>query len=100
MALAGLHMLAEMFVIAPPRATYFLFPRLKPTCPFGRDDVAFTHALLRRTGVAMVPGSAFGPGGEQHVRLSFAVPPQRLAACFERLVSTLVDGPAVSRSVG
>ena len=88
-ALAGLDMLADLFAIAPPPATYFLLPKIKRTSPFGASDVPFVHRLFAATGVAMVPGSVFGPGGEGRVRLSFAVPQKRLAQAFERLIDAV-----------
>jgi len=34
------------------------------------DDTAFCLALLAATGVALSPGSGFGPGGAGHVRFA------------------------------
>jgi hypothetical protein len=34
------------------------------------DDIAFCLALLSATGVALAPGSGFGPGGAGHVRFA------------------------------
>ena len=66
-------MLADLFVNEPPQATWFLFPALKPTCGFGRNDRAFVKRVFETTRVALLPGSAFGPEGEGHVRLSFGL---------------------------
>ena len=41
-----------------------------PAC--GGDDEAFAEELLKEQGVAVVPGSAFGDGGEGHFRASYA----------------------------
>ena len=41
-----------------------------PAC--GGDDEAFAEGLLKEQGVAVVPGSAFGDGGEGHFRASYA----------------------------
>jgi aminotransferase len=57
----------ELFEFEKPPSAYFLFPKLKTTS----DDWAFTHALLLEAGVAVVPGSAFGPNGAGHVRFCF-----------------------------
>jgi aspartate aminotransferase len=46
-------------------------------------DVQFCNALLERTGVAVVPGSAFG--GPGHMRLSFATSLAQLEAAVERM---------------
>jgi len=48
-----------------------------------RDDVAFCEQLLESTGVALVPGSAFGAQG--FVRISFAASLETLRAAVERL---------------
>jgi len=49
----------------------------------------FSHRLLRDRHVAVVPGSAFGEGGEGMVRLSLAAPPDAIEAGLERLASLL-----------
>jgi aspartate/methionine/tyrosine aminotransferase len=41
--------------------------------------------LLRETGVALAPGSAFGAGGEGYVRLCFASSEDTLARALDRL---------------
>ncbi|HXO85996.1 MAG TPA: aminotransferase class I/II-fold pyridoxal phosphate-dependent enzyme, partial [Gemmatimonadales bacterium] len=56
--------------------------------------------LLETHGVALLPGTGFGPGGAGHLRLSFAVPPANLDLALERLrdcvsdlaVASLTDG--------
>jgi aspartate aminotransferase len=47
------------------------------------DDVAFCEQLLEATGVALVPGSAFGAPG--FVRISFAASLETLHAAVERI---------------
>jgi succinyldiaminopimelate transaminase len=47
-------------------ASFFLWLRV----PGGQDDEAFALRLLDDRGVAMAPGSFFGPGGEGHVRVA------------------------------
>jgi aspartate/methionine/tyrosine aminotransferase len=54
----------------------------------------FAHRLLRDAHVAVVPGSAFGEGGEGMVRVSLAAPATTIEAGLEQLVSAL--GPASS----
>ena len=56
--------------------------------------------LLEEYGVAVLPGTDFGPGGAGHLRLSFAVPPAELDLALERIrecvsdlaVASLTDG--------
>jgi aspartate aminotransferase len=52
------------------------------------DSLGFAKRLVREQKVAVAPGSAFGPGGEGHLRLCFALEPARL----ERAVQRLRDG--------
>jgi aspartate aminotransferase len=51
------------------------------------DDQAFAEHLLNATGVAVVPGSAFG--APDHMRLSFACSMQTLATALERIGKAL-----------
>jgi aspartate aminotransferase len=51
------------------------------------DDHAFAEHLLNSTGVAVVPGSAFGAPG--HMRLSFACSLETLTTALERIGKAL-----------
>jgi aspartate aminotransferase len=42
--------------------------------------------------VGLAPGSAFGPGGEGHLRLCFALQSDRLSAALDRLAKSLEAG--------
>jgi aminotransferase len=46
---------------------FYVFPEVP-----GGDSEAFAEALLREEGVAVVPGDAFGTGGDGHLRVSYA----------------------------
>ena len=48
-----------------PRGAFYVFPRITST---GFDSETFAQRLLEEERVAVVPGSAFGPSGEGHVR--------------------------------
>lgn len=54
-----------------PRATYFVFPRIKDTVALARDSRALAFDILEKAKLALVPGVAFGPSGESHLRISF-----------------------------
>ena len=56
------------FGVQKPQGAFYLFPK----CP-GPDDLACC-AELRRRGIFVVPGSAFGRAG--HVRVAYSVPHQ------------------------
>lgn len=47
---------------------------------------SFAFDLLAAEGVAVAPGSTFGPGGEGHVRIALVHPPEVLEREAERLV--------------
>lgn len=66
---------------SPPPGAFYAF--------IGIDGLADSMALARRLvlehGVAVAPGSAFGPAGEGHLRLCFAQRPERLLRAVQRL---------------
>lgn len=49
------------------------------------DGVAFAKRLVHEARVGLAPGSAFGPGGEGHLRLCFASSCERLSQAMDRL---------------
>ncbi|MBZ6137688.1 pyridoxal phosphate-dependent aminotransferase [Streptomyces olivaceus] len=55
---------------ALPEGSFYVFPDIRGT-GFA-TSAEFAAWLLDEARVAVTPGSAFGPGGEGHVRLSFA----------------------------
>ena len=63
-----------------PRATMYLWLQL----PEGVPSAAFAERLLEEEGVVVLPGSAFGVGGEGFFRISFIVSPERLAEAAAR----------------
>jgi LL-diaminopimelate aminotransferase len=63
-----------------PRATMYLWLAL----PEGVPSAAFADRLLEDEGVVVLPGSAFGVGGEGFFRVSFITSPERLAEAATR----------------
>ncbi len=53
------------------------------------DSLAFARALIEKHKVGLAPGSAFGPGGEGHIRLCFAIAHDKLSEAVDRLVTAL-----------
>ena len=45
----------------------------------------FVMELMEKTGVIVVPGSAFGAQGEGYVRMALVVPPERMAEAVRRI---------------
>ncbi|MFM9368774.1 pyridoxal phosphate-dependent aminotransferase [Streptomyces sp. Da 82-17] len=78
----GLNSLAGV-TCSPPDGAFYAFADITGT-DFP-DATAFTQWLLDETAVALMPGPAFGPGGEGHVRLSFATSPRILREALGRM---------------
>lgn len=75
----------------PPGGGFYLFvPVAELAERLGVDacgsvSTAVADVLLRRAGVAVVPGIGFGPAGEGYVRMSYAAPQEKLDLALERL---------------
>ncbi|MFE9449938.1 pyridoxal phosphate-dependent aminotransferase [Streptomyces sp. NPDC006739] len=67
---------------ALPEGAFYAFADVRGT---GLTSAAFAQRLLDEAAVTVAPGSAFGPGGEGYVRLSFAASREVLEAAAERL---------------
>lgn len=68
-----------------PRATMYLWVRL----PKGVAAAAFARSALEHQGVVIMPGTAFGDGGEGFFRIALTVPSDRLRAGVERIGAVL-----------
>ncbi len=66
-----------------PRGAFYAFPEVSLST--GLDSDAFTERLLREERVAVVPGSAFGPSGEGHVRMCYATSYEQLEEALRRI---------------
>jgi aminotransferase len=73
--------LNSYFTYVKPSAAYFVFPKVNRQ----PDSFALALELLDKIQVAVVPGIAFGPNGEGHIRLSFGRSEERINAAFNRL---------------
>ena len=67
-----------------PRGSFYAFPSVEST---GLNEVDFCHRLLREQEVAVVPGTAFGDHGVNHVRASFSTSYEKLVEATARLES-------------
>ena len=65
-----------------PRGAFYCFPRVDVT---GVTDEEFTERLLYEEKVAMVPGSAFGAGGEGYARCSYATSYEKIEEALRRI---------------
>jgi LL-diaminopimelate aminotransferase len=71
---------ANGFACDVPRATMYLWVPL----PDGIPSAVFAERLMSEEGVIVLPGAAFGAGGEGFCRVSFIVPPERLTEAASR----------------
>ena len=65
-----------------PEGAFYAFPSVKKT---GLSDVEFAEGLLKEQRVAVVPGSVFGAGGEDHLRCAYAVSRKDLNTALQRM---------------
>jgi aminotransferase len=65
-----------------PRGAFYAFPKITVT---GMDDETFAQTLLEEERVAVVPGSAFGPGGEGFVRCCYATAYEQIEEALHRI---------------
>ena len=65
-----------------PRGAFYTFPNIRAS---GMDDEIFAEALLKEEGVAVVPGNAFGPGGEGFVRACYATAYEKIEEALRRM---------------
>jgi aminotransferase len=77
--------LPHVFDYQRPNASYFVFPRVKDTVPLARDSRRLALEILEKARVALVPGVAFGPTGEAHLRFCYARSPEEIDAACDRL---------------
>jgi aminotransferase len=65
-----------------PRGAFYAFPQVSST---GMDSETFAQKLLVEERVAVVPGNAFGPSGEGHVRACYATSYEQLEEALGRI---------------
>jgi len=65
-----------------PRGAFYAFPNIQAS---GMNDEDFAENLLREESVAVVPGNAFGPGGEGFVRMCYATEYSKIEEALHRM---------------
>ena len=65
-----------------PLGAFYAFPQISVT---GMDEETFAQSLLEEERVAVVPGSAFGLGGEGFVRCSYATAYEKIEEALRRV---------------
>jgi aspartate aminotransferase len=77
---------------SPPGGAFYAFPdvrRIEERAGLSTEQLA--ERLLDLHGVAVLPGTAFGPGGAGHLRLSFATSAADLDLALERIRECVSD---------
>jgi aspartate/methionine/tyrosine aminotransferase len=65
-----------------PRGAFYVFPDIGK---FGMSSKAFSDYLFSEAHVAVVPGEAFGPDGEGHIRMAYCIPFHEVERGMERM---------------
>ena len=69
-----------------PKGAFYMFPRI----PKGKHNSSmFSHSLLHKSKVLVVPGTEFGKYGEGFVRMSYATSYEKIVMAMERLEKVL-----------
>ncbi len=71
------------FSSQPLAGAYYAFPKVAGL----KDSVGYCLDLLRSERVVTVPGSAFGPTGEGHIRLSYCMDKAVIDQAFDRIAA-------------
>jgi aspartate/methionine/tyrosine aminotransferase len=77
-----------------PAGAFYVFPDVSGT---GLDGRELTDRLLVEGGVAVLPGTAFGRVGANHVRVSYANSRENIALALERIAEVAASLVAGSR---
>lgn len=65
-----------------PEATFYMMVDVSAT---GMDSIAFAHALLKASKVAVVPGIAYGKSCDKYVRIAFTLEKSRIEEGVKRI---------------
>ncbi|MBI4250702.1 pyridoxal phosphate-dependent aminotransferase [Candidatus Uhrbacteria bacterium] len=79
--------LSDAFSYQKPNGAYYILAKI--IHPALRDSFQTALRILNEAHVVVIPGAAFGPQGEGHLRFSFAGEPQQIPEGFRRLQNFL-----------
>lgn len=77
--------------ITPPKGAFYIFPSI---IKFSMSSDEFCNRLLNEGKVAVVPGSAFGTGGEGFIRISYSYSMEVLKEGLDRMEKWIKSLPA------
>ncbi|WP_010293110.1 pyridoxal phosphate-dependent aminotransferase [Clostridium senegalense] len=70
------------FKVCRPEGAFYIFPSIRK---FNMTSEEFCHRLLNEEKVAIVPGTAFGEGGEGYIRISYCYSNEELKTALKKL---------------
>lgn len=77
-----LRRLSELFSFVEPQGAYYILARYLKTSLPSRE---MALKILHEAHVITIPGRAFGPGGEGHIRLSYGATEEEINVAFDRI---------------
>ena len=77
-----------------PFGAFYVFPSIRKT---GLTSEAFCSALIREKQVAAVPGTAFGPSGEGHIRCCYATAIDKINIALDRIADFVLSTETIRR---
>ncbi len=97
LTIQALDSLSHVLDYQVPKASYFVFPRVKDTVPLARDSQKLAYDILEKQRLALVPGIAFGPEGESHLRICFGRERTHIEEGMQRLCEYFASGVCAKR---
>jgi len=76
--------------VSKPRGAFYIFPSIAHT---GLTSLEFAEQFLQAEKVAIVPGSAFGEGGEGFLRICYAASMEKITEAMNRMERFLKQLP-------
>jgi aminotransferase len=65
-----------------PQGAFYVFPSIAKT---KLSSIEFANKLLKKEKVAVVPGTAFGPSGEEYIRIAYASSMDNMKEALSRI---------------
>jgi aspartate aminotransferase len=78
-----------------PGGAFYVFPNITETGLTGRE---FAQVMLDKAGVALLPGTDFGPSGRGHVRLCYATSRENIREGLSRIKAAVASLDPLVRS--
>ena len=77
----------DVFSVKKPNATFYIFPKFSYN---NLNSMEMANLLLDNLNISVVPGIAFGPNGEFHLRFSFSNSIENIKEAIDRMKSFFV----------